>query len=709
MAIPLPVSAFTPPALGLLPGVGFAFVDDQRSVMLPFLGNSLHRSQYSSILFGQPEGVPFSFMSWNVARWGDGLESSITSTPFGDVDLHEIAEVLWSYDVVAVQEMWERDDATELLEIVNARRAEHGLEPFQLSGPAMPPPDFFQANGAGLRGDYHAGLFVMTRFPILGEDHIIYDACRGEDCLKPKGAQWVRIGLNQPQDFDRPDCTKPTEGEWSGCPLAPTSEMYVDVFNTHLQAKSPELCALSDAQLAAVWAGLLTQCGALEASPIPLPIPPAVLCATAIGALQANTAYCAARTSQEVTESQLAQLADFVERVAEGNRGQPALIAGDFNVDGRRLRDDAGAIWDPTYVSLLSELGLRPVDSGDVFDDSVSPHPDLFDWDIDHGDVAREETQYDWERCGHGTSIGKNLDDRHPDWTADGDSFDARGCRQWSCDSAGSSEGHKVDKRLDYFLVRPSTRPEEPTASPGYLLARSSSPVWSPLWPATTQHAAAHLCGTPNGTYGLPRVAGQDFSSYPRISDHRPIVSHFVLTPMRVPPPFSASHVRELEVRVVSMDAKGTEDCWSDICSPLDPYVRMEGWRVPYRSTTREEAGQHRSSNCRGWSVSGSDGECIEDWALLSSRNGARYNEVAVRLFDDDWRADDSLPTVSPGRNPLVVTDWEHGGTWDLRVEGRDVAPDGWDGPVPFYSSDPVCQQTREGRPNLVLCLDPRE
>lgn len=709
MAVPLPASAFAPPAPGLLPGVGFAFGDYLAEVMVPYAStatapfweNYLSRSRYTSILFGQPEGVPFTFISWNVARWGDGLESSLTDTPFADVDLHEIAEVLWSYDVVAVQEMWERNDATALLEIVNARRAEHGLAPFQLSGPAMPPPNFIQANGGGLRGDYQAGLFVMTRFPILGEDHIIYDDCRGEDCLKPKGAQWVRIGLNQPQDLDRPECRQPIPNPGLNCPSTPTSEMYVDVFNTHLQAKDPVMCQLSDAELAGLIHVAIGEC-------VGLPRP--AVCTAIFTALQASAAYCNRLSSPEVTRRQLAQLADFVERVAAGNRGQPALLAGDFNIDGRRLRDDAGEVWDPTYVSLLSELGLRPVGSGDVFDDAISPHADLFDWDIDHGDVAREEAQYDWERCGHGTSIGKNLEDRYPDWTADGETFDARGCRRWNCDSAGSSEGHKFDKRLDYFLVRPSTRPEEPTASPGYMLSRSHAPVWSPLWPATTQHAPAHLCGTPDGTYGQPRISGQDFSNYPRISDHRPIVGHFVLTPLRVPPPFDAHRVRELEVRVVSVDAKGTHDCWRDMCSPLDLFVVVEGWRVPYGSTTREAApGSLTRRTCEGWSISVGDDECIDDWALVSRRLGAERNEVMVRLFDEDLAGgEDALPTVAPGRNPMVVADWRTG-TWDLRVEGLDVAPAGWEGPVPFLSSDPVCQQTREGRPNMVLCLDPRE
>lgn len=722
MSITLPPSAFVPPATGLLPGIGIAIADASGQAALPeelAVGSSalatalLDRTKQVSLLFGRPEGVPFTFLTWNLARWGEGVERDLAGGTFEHLPLSEHADFIWNYDIVALQEVWQISDAEELLSLVNQRRAAAGLEPWHLVGPAAPPASFFREMSGALLGDHHGGIFIMTKFPAIGRDHIIYSDCVGEDCLKPKGAQWVRLALRTPDARDlSPECAPPppTTGcttpacalpapstrRPSSCPSAPTTEMYVDVFNTHLQARNPTLCVMSDAELAAVWAALLAKCGTVEVPVVPTP----VLCAAAITALQANTAYCGLRTPEEVTESQLRELGTFVERVVGDRRDQPALIAGDLNVDGRRLSNEDGEIYNPMYATVLSELGLTPPDSTSSLDDTITPFPDVFPWAIDHGDVAREETQYDWDLCGHGTSIGKRLKPR--DWLADGTDI-ADGCSTWSCDNT-------EDSRLDYILIRPAARPEESDDPPGYLLTRSEGLIWEPLFPSNAG-PDEHLCALADFRY---RTVGgfEGTTTTGRLSDHRPVAARFELTPLRIPGRYHHGVDHTLDIRVASMDASGTTDCIGNFCAPLDPYVMLAGEaRVPGSATPIAAPTRNQRAICSGWSLSTADGPCIDDWGYTTPVPAGSYQEHAltIELWDDDLAdrrtgSDDHLRTVNPGTDPRFVVDWR-AGTWDVRVAQTGAPPDGWLGPMPFFSSDPVCHQTRFERPNMVVCI----
>lgn len=274
MAIPMPPEALIPPAEGLAPGVGFAVSDSIRAAALPeelssaelapFEEVLFDRSEYISLIFKKPEGVPFTFLSWNVAHWGSDLEWRISGSPFEPVAISQLAEVMYPYDIIAIQEMWDRDDAIGLRNTVNNRRAAAGLPPMQLIGPASHPPAFLQLFGGGLFGDGHAGLFILSRFPVIAQDSTGYEDCRGEDCFKPKGVQWARLALRTPTAEDlSSNCRQHVPG--SSCPTTPTSEMYIDVFNTHMQARNPQLCDLTPNDRIAYWAVLLGGC---EAVPI---------------------------------------------------------------------------------------------------------------------------------------------------------------------------------------------------------------------------------------------------------------------------------------------------------------------------------------------------------------------------------------------------------------------------------------------------------
>ncbi|MCA9614483.1 MAG: endonuclease/exonuclease/phosphatase family protein, partial [Myxococcales bacterium] len=721
MSIVLPPSAFAPPASGLLPGIGIAIVDADGQAAVPeelVVGPTdlstalLDRTKQVSLVFGRPEGVPFTFLTWNLARWGEGAERALAGGTFEHLPLSEHADLIWEYDIVALQEVWQISDAEELLALVNERRSAAGLEPWHLVGPAAPPASFFREMGGALLGDHHAGIFIMTKFPAIGRDHVVYSSCVGEDCLKPKGAQWVRLALRTPDARDlSPDCAPPTS-RWPACttpacpsgpvrrhvscPSAPTTEMYVDVFNTHLQARNPTICQLSDTELAAVWAGLLAQCGSPE---IPL-VPAPVVCAAAITALQANTAFCGLRTPEEVTASQLRELGEFVDRVVGERRDQPALIAGDFNVDGRRLLSPSGSVRNPLYGAILDELRITPPESTTPADDTITPYPNVFPWAIDHGDVAREESQYDWSSCGHGTSIGKRLKSR--DWRADGTDV-VDGCSTWSCDNV-------EDDRLDYILIRPPAHPTESDDPPGYLLTRSEGTIWEPLFPSNAD-ANEHLCALADFRYRTPW--GYDGTSTTgRLSDHRPVVARFELTPLRIPGRYHRGVDHTLDIRVASMDASGTTDCMGNLCRPLDPYVMLAGEALAPGSTTPVAApARNQRAICSGWSLSTADGPCIDDWSYTTPvpAGSSLEHALTIELWDDDLAdrrtgSDDHLKTMNPGRDPRFVVDWRTG-TWDVRVAQTGEAPDGWEGPMPFFSSDPVCHQTRLEKPNLVVCI----
>ncbi|NOY92926.1 MAG: hypothetical protein GXP55_17215, partial [Deltaproteobacteria bacterium] len=187
--IPDPVPYFS----GALPETFVDHLDDDSD-----------RMQQMSLEFAQPNGVPIKFLSWNLAHWGTPFEWTInSSSPFEDVNLGDMAEIMKDYDVVAVQEMWSRNDALELLDEINARRAPD--EQMTLAGPVDfsssilgRVADLFGANfvdlGTSILADTQGGVFIYSRFPVVESNHI--PLCqRGVrqsplDICVPMGGEW---------------------------------------------------------------------------------------------------------------------------------------------------------------------------------------------------------------------------------------------------------------------------------------------------------------------------------------------------------------------------------------------------------------------------------------------------------------------------------------------------------------------------------------
>ncbi|MEZ4249427.1 MAG: hypothetical protein R3B99_14455 [Polyangiales bacterium] len=67
----------------------------------------LDRTKQVSLVFGRPEGVPFTFLTWNLARWGEGAERALAGGTFEHLPLSEHADLIWEYDIVALQEVWQ--------------------------------------------------------------------------------------------------------------------------------------------------------------------------------------------------------------------------------------------------------------------------------------------------------------------------------------------------------------------------------------------------------------------------------------------------------------------------------------------------------------------------------------------------------------------------------------------------------------------------
>jgi len=99
-------------------------------------------------------------------------------------------------------------------------------------------------------------------------------------------------------------------------------------------------------------------------------------------------------------------MGEFIERHVADDR--MAIVAGDFNIDGRRLNRTS-----TQYGEILAELGMLrfgAIASAPAPVDSINPFDTAFDWDVDRADIARDITRHNWESDepddGFGTSIG---------------------------------------------------------------------------------------------------------------------------------------------------------------------------------------------------------------------------------------------------------------------------------------------------------------
>ena len=276
-----------------------------------------------------------------------------------------------------------------------------------------------------------------------------------------------------------------------------------------------------------------------------------------------------------------------------------------------------------------------------------------FDWDIDHGDLARELSP-DPTLFDHGTQLDDSIvmydnsgtpssvwpttltwpgclnfvADYLPAWAG----FDQLGDR--NDNDAGEPDGQQ---RLDYLMTRNQPGRGLPERSHVFMKIEGESvyeePWWSVEWNSDGTPPDGQVCGeifAAPGTIldaGLAteRIAG-------RLSDHAPVVTHLGLVRLREPRRYHAELPHTTTLRVTSADASNVSDCAFGWCNPLDLYTVIEGL---VDGTT--PAGSTTGSECEGWQVNEDTNACMSDWNhSIAGGGGDDLHEFVVELWDAD-------------------------------------------------------------------------
>jgi hypothetical protein len=330
LRIPLSASAVAVPGTGLDPGIGFYVRSAMNQASAPALDATdyalsyTRRTTWPTVLFAVPKGFELKVMSWNLRRLG-----AVDTTDFTEVKPSEIGAFLANNDIVAIQEGWDAEEMEKILDGANTARAKMELPKFRLYGPV----DYGNARSSVISEvvswatETQGGLWVMSHFNAGAKASKIYDACRGEDCFKAKGVQWVRLMLQDPANID-PECLK---GVPKSCDKLPSGDDYVDVFNTHLQASAPLMCIFDDD-----WqtAKTLILTALYAASPITAAIAAALDVVTELVESDLN---CASATDAGVRHDQLVQMNNYIKGVTGSDADRPSLVMGDFNIDGKYI------------------------------------------------------------------------------------------------------------------------------------------------------------------------------------------------------------------------------------------------------------------------------------------------------------------------------------------------------------------------------------
>jgi hypothetical protein len=629
LLLPLPADAFAEPAPSLQPGIGLAVFGNFGRGSMPeetakvfveqnvFIPPYYDRRWAQTLLLGPPRGFTNTFMSWNVRR---SKMSSLGGPYTNAVDDEAIGRYLALNDIVALQEGWNLDMMTRVLGFANARRATYGLPPFVANGPVDFELSTFKSVVAMVAGPVignegsTGGLWVYSSLPVASEGYHSFKACKGEDCFKAKGVQWVRLLLNPPSPKNSGPGCKPwsTDSPASGCDFPPSGGHYVDVFNTHLQADNPRLC--QDAQLSN---------SIKEAIPLAMANPILAYAYLMLKTLAEKDWNCA-QSDASVRAEQLQEAAEYIATITANRNDRPVIILGDFNIDGRTL-DYHGS---NEYTRLLRSLGvgpsLPPGSSSTPRSDIISPWRWDYDWDIDHGDIARERPEIQWQdtpqqqggRCA-GTFIG-----------------DLGGSEASNCKFAGNFDG---TQRFDYILVKPPTPPDSATFASSKWVAKKADTVdpgvWFSPWPGFTNN------------HGGPGN---------RLSDHKPVVATIELAPLVAAPKYHKDWKHNLTIQVVSANGTGEGDCDGQ----LDMYPRM--WAFRQRNGVWEK----RMNRIEG-AVCGdrnavslqAHGHCVGSWGYFpwgapepQDPSQDWQHNLTLSMWDaDSWCSGDDLLTVVPG------------------------------------------------------------
>lgn len=670
LSISLPDTAFAAPAPTLDPGIGLAVIatgrdggDAQGSMpeaithYPPPIAPWVDRRQALTLLFGHPQGFSRSYMSWNIRR----SEISKLAGPFDVVDDADVGLFLaghrpWSnfpVDVAAVQEGWSLTKMESVLFAANYWRKGQGLDPFYAYGPVDFPDTAWRkvinmvaAPFLGNEGST-GGLWILSPLPSAGSGFHAFKACKGEDCFKAKGVQWVRLMLTPPTPLNMDE--KCLESPNIPCPPPFSGGDYVDVFNVHLQSDNPELCSDDDltTDLQQFIGGLVTD--------------PDLADALAMLKQLAGSTWNCGTADREVRRQQLAEIREFVEshavNPATGKQDRPSIIMGDFNIDGRTLGEE--------YQSLIGLLGVGPL--FDPSSDSINPWPDDFAWDVDHGDIARERHEIDFASgvCS-GTLVGSN------------------GGTASTCDYGDNWNGNE---RYDYILVRPpmlATDPRYSTASWVAGKRDGDDPgMWFSPFPSF-------------GSYGPPPE---------RLSDHKPVVATIDFVKLRYPPLYHSKWNHGVTFRVQSADASDHGDCTT--CGPVDPKALLSGLRLHngQNEWRMDKEWTHICDN--NATVSWPADSCMGNWAYGDTQI---FGEDAVHTFfaalyddDNDYTGnDDAMYTFSGDEWPQQAIEWDPG--W-VRMRGYKDPNRvcGQEPDMPINDNDPIGQTTGPNPTSMTL------
>ncbi|MBI3201323.1 MAG: endonuclease/exonuclease/phosphatase family protein [Myxococcales bacterium] len=664
-----------PPVVGLQklsPGIGFGVTSRRGTGAMPEYLASLNiaypslslsdRTRLPTLLFGPPHGpqsFPLKIMSWNVRRFGSpGLKG-----PFAAVDSGDIGAFLAPYDVVALQEGWDRVAVDAIHSSANQKRTTLGLPPFALHGPIDFNPSLTKAieqsvgtvglcawatiqPGSSKAGKCettgtHGGLWVLTALPLAQSGRHVYSQCKGEDCFRAKGVQWLRLYLNPPT-VENQGC----HGEFfdgnviqSACKPLGSGDHFIDLFNTHLQASGPQLCDVLEG---------LTE---IETMVMSASVSPAAAVGLiALKVLVSSDLNCGS-SDEGIRKKQLQDLNAYVASVAAKDR--PAIIVGDFNLDGKTLSATG------EYATLVSELHLGPPSPVPSIDDQATPWPDDYDWDIDHSDLARTWVTDANYPVGTGTWIG-----------------DTGGTILSNKPWAGDFDG---TERYDFILFRPPAAPNTYAYEKvdWMVMKDAAGWTWSSPWP-----------GLPYNFGGAPM----------RYSDHKPVIASFKFAPLAVPGRFHQSWKHDVLQRIASADATGAEDCWT--CDEVDlraayTWVEVQGGKTDSSSGIGKECSNDDH-------VSYPPNSCMANWKHADSHDGSAgaSHYFAAELWDVDSSSGNDLLHHGTGQRIGWGT-----GALTLHDDDTQALLTSW----LLNDNEPVSQCTGTEPTNMCFLTDPDE
>jgi hypothetical protein len=706
LALPLLLTDALPPSPDLEPGFGLGvqavkngggFPEELTTSDLPnqSTGEIRFRRRLQTILLGRPEGFNLRMMSFNIHRfYGNNLNG-----PFAKVSTQDIGNFLHEKgaDIIAIQEGWDEAQVKSILAALNLRRKAEGKSVMMAHGPG----DFEQSwhwaitgfTGSFLAGEdpyaTHGGLWIFSPFESAQVDHHIFtptEACRGDDCFKAKGVQWVRLLLNTPNTTNT-FCRQTVN--WAStqveiparCPLPPSGDHYIDVFNTHLQAENPPLCKFQEysKKFFDYFLGQLNNhlVGAAEEA------------YDAFGVLGENDWNCFTRTNAGVRTQQLQEMNAFIEKVTATKKDRPVVIMGDFNLDGKDLTGE--------YANLILQLGLGPIapqNQASPPSDIISPWQNDHGWQVIHGDVVRQHPEYGKPNAAKDPN-GNDLPGQALTGTfITGEKHDDR-----IVSNAAWIGNYMGNERYDYILVRPPMPPDSPELkAPAWIVATNpddqpdsvADDIWSSPWPG--------LSG--NGSFDGPPS---------RLSDHKPVIANLEFVPLSYLSNYHPTWKHYWEFRVVSANLLGIDDCYKE----PDPRPTIHSGRALQDGSqvwNKAHIGYECSDNI---SASYPKDSCTSNW--VASMNQDPAVDVNHAGGADIWEIDDSLcvsddlvKVLDNGETPFTNVVWDFNG-FGLMMFPSAPSLTRWKSDWILFDNAAISRCTRSASPNMCLQTTTKE